>query len=286
MTSGPQGPTVYMAPKLFNPAGGSFFMLNNVIRELKRFGEETKIINKRIILMFSGGKDSSLALYLLKEAGYNVSALTFFHKWSWPEVLRWGMKFTKKLGVTHYLIDITEGLKREAIGRKGPICIHCKKVMLWNAKWFAVNNGFELIAKGDNANDKIIGTLLDQCPGDIRICEIPKIGIPIFRPLIKYKAREIEMLTNEAGIKPYRMYEHGRRKQWREGCPLQYIDEDTRITEELMDLAFRVNYKVSKIARERKVRISVRVPSFEIMCWNCDNETLKEVKKVINKETL
>ncbi|HII60585.1 7-cyano-7-deazaguanine synthase [Pyrococcus horikoshii] len=261
-------------------------MLNNVIRELKRFGEETKIINKRIILMFSGGKDSSLALYLLKEAGYNVSALTFFHKWSWPEVLRWGMKFTKKLGVTHYLIDITEGLKREAIGRKGPICIHCKKVMLWNAKWFAVNNGFELIAKGDNANDKIIGTLLDQCPGDIRICEIPKIGIPIFRPLIKYKAREIEMLTNEAGIKPYRMYEHGRRKQWREGCPLQYIDEDTRITEELMDLAFRVNYKVSKIARERKVRISVRVPSFEIMCWNCDNETLKEVKKVINKETL
>lgn len=94
------------------------------------------------------------------------------------------------------------------------------------------------------------------------------------------------MLTNEAGIKPYRMYEHGRRKQWREGCPLQYIDEDTRITEELMDLAFRVNYKVSKIARERKVRISVRVPSFEIMCWNCDNETLKEVKKVINKETL
>ncbi|MFA4645932.1 7-cyano-7-deazaguanine synthase [Pyrococcus kukulkanii] len=256
-------------------------MLDDVVREIRKFGEKTRIIEKKIVVMFSGGKDSSLTLYILKEAGFKVSALTFFHKWSWPEVLRWGMKFTKKLGVEHYLIDITDGLLKDAVGRKGPICVHCKKVMLKNAKWFALNNGFSYIAKGDNANDKIVGTLLDQCPGDIRLCEIPKIGIPIFRPLIRYKASEVEKLTEEAGIKPYRMYEHGRRKQWREGCPLQYIDEDKRITEKLMDLAFKVNYKVSKIARKHKVRVSVRVPSFEVMCWNCTEEVLSEVKKVI-----
>ncbi len=258
-------------------------MLDSAIKDLKSFAEKFNLDNKKILVLFSGGKDSSLALYLLKEAGLDVSALTFFHRWSWRETLNWAMKFTKRLGVEHYLIDITDGLLREATGRKGPVCINCKKVMLWNAKWFALNNGFDVLAKGDNANDKIIGALLDQCKTDIRLCDIPRIGVPFFRPLIKYTAEDVEALAEEAGIRPYRMYEHARRRQWREGCPLQYIDREEIVTPELMDLAYRVNYEVSKIARRRKVRVSVRVPSFEIMCWNCDEETLLEVRRIIEK---
>ncbi|AEH24196.1 7-cyano-7-deazaguanine synthase [Pyrococcus yayanosii] len=258
-------------------------MLENVIEDVRIFAEEVGLYEKRILVLFSGGKDSSLTLYLLKKAGLDVAALTFFHRWSWPEVRSWAMKFTKEIGVEHYLVDITEGLLREAIGRKGPICIHCKKVMLWNAKWFALNNGFSVLAKGDNANDKIIGALLDQCPGDIRLCELPRIGIPFFRPLIKYRAEEVEALAEEAGIRPYRMYEHGRRRQWREGCPLQYIDREERITPELMDLAYKVNYVISRLARRKKVRMSVRVPSFEVMCWNCDEETLREAEKIVKR---
>jgi len=155
--------------------------------------------------------------------------------------------------------------------------------MLWNAKWFAKNRGFDILAKGDNANDKIIGTLLDQCSGDIRLCDIPRVGRPIFRPLINYTADEVEEMAEEAGIRPYRMYEHARRRQWREGCPLQYIDREETVTEELMDLAHRVNYEVSRIARARMVRASVLVPSFEVMCWGCDDETLEKVKKAIEK---
>ncbi|ASJ01050.1 7-cyano-7-deazaguanine synthase [Thermococcus gorgonarius] len=257
--------------------------LNDVIEEIRNFSEKAGLFDKRILVMFSGGKDSSLALYLLKEADLDVSALTFFHRWSWRETLRWAMKFTKKLGVEHFLVDVTDGLLGEAVGRKGPVCINCKKVMLWNAKWFALNNGFDVLAKGDNANDKIIGALLDQCKTDIRLCEIPRIGIPTFRPLIKYTAEEVEKLADGAGIRPYRMYEHARRRQWREGCPLQYIDKEELVKPELMDLAYRVNYEVSKIARKRKVRVSVRVPSFEIMCWNCDDETLDEIRAAIEK---
>lgn len=258
-------------------------MLAEVIEETRKFAEKKGLFEKRILMLFSGGKDSSLALYILKEAGLDVSALTFFHRWSWREPLNWAMKFTKKLGVEHYLVDVTEGLLREAAGRKGPICINCKKVMLWNAKWFALNNGFDVLAKGDNANDKIIGALLDQCEGDIRLCDIPRIGIPFFRPLIKYPADVVEKLAEEAGIRPYRMYEHARRRQWREGCPLQYIDKEKIVTPELMDLAYKVNYEVSKVARRRKVRVSVRIPSFEIMCWDCDEETLEEVRSIIRR---
>ena len=257
--------------------------INDAIEEIRTFSEKAGLQDKRILVMFSGGKDSSLALYLLKEAGLDVSALTFFHRWSWRETLNWAMGFTKKLGVEHFLVDITDGLLREATGRKGPICINCKKVMLWNAKWFALNNGFEALAKGDNANDKIIGALLDQCKTDIRLCELPRIGIPFFRPLIRYTAEDVERLAEEAGIRPYRMYEHARRRQWREGCPLQYIDREEIVTPELMELAHRVNYEVSRIARRRKVRVSVRVPSFEIMCWDCDDETLREVERVVER---
>ncbi len=257
--------------------------VEDAVRDIQGFLRELGIDKRQILIMFSGGKDSSLALYLLKEAGLNVSALTFFHRWSWREPLNWAMRFTRKLGVEHFLVDITEGLIREAIGRKGPVCINCKKAMLWNAKWFAINNGFDVLVKGDNANDKIIGALLNQCKGDIRLCNIPKIGMPILRPLIKYTAEEVKGLTEEAGIRPYRMYEHARRRQWREGCPLQYIDREEIVTEKLMDLVYRVNYEVSRIARRRKVRVSVRVPSFEIMCGDCDYETLREVKKVVER---
>jgi tRNA(Ile)-lysidine synthase TilS/MesJ len=258
-------------------------MLSEAITEVERFAKKVGLFERRILMLFSGGKDSSLALYILKEAGLNVSALTFFHRWSWRETLNWAMKFTKKLGVEHYLVDITDGLLHEAVGRKGPVCINCKKVMLWNAKWFALNNGFEVLAKGDNANDKVIGALLDQCGTDIRLCEIPRMGVPFFRPLIKYPAEMVEELAEEAGIRPYRMYEHARRRQWREGCPLQYIDKEQIVTPELMDLAYKVNYEVSKVARRRMVRVSVRVPSFEIMCWNCDEETLEEVRSIIER---
>jgi len=257
-------------------------MLREAVKGLRRFAVKTGLTERRVLLLFSGGKDSSLALYLLKEAGLDVSALTFFHRWSWREPISWAMKFTKKLGVEHFLIDITDGLLREAVGKKGPVCINCKRVMLWNAKWFALNNGFDLLAKGDNANDKIIGALLDQCEGDIRLCEIPRIGMPTFRPLIKYTAEEVEALTEEAGIRPYRMYEHARRRQWREGCPLQYIDREEIVTPELMDLTYKVNYEVSKIARRRKVRVSVRIPSFKVMCWCCEPDTLEEVKRALS----
>ncbi|ACJ16141.1 Hypothetical ATPase [Thermococcus onnurineus NA1] len=258
-------------------------MIESVVNEIREFSKRSGLYEKRILVLFSGGKDSSLALYLLNEAGLNVSALTFFHRWSWRETLNWAMKFTKKLGVEHYLVDVTDGLLRETAGRKGPICINCKKVMLWNAKWFAINNGFDVLAKGDNANDKIIGALLDQCRTDIRLCGLPRIGIPFFRPLIKYTAEEVEALAEEARIRPYRMYEHARRRQWREGCPLQYIDREEIVTPKLMDLAYRVNYEISKLARRKKVRMSVRVPSFEIMCWDCDEETLRDAQEIIAK---
>lgn len=256
-------------------------MLSRAIEDLKDFASRESLYEKKILLMFSGGKDSSLALYLLKKAGLDVSAITFIHRWSWREPLPRMLKFTSSLEVEHYLVDITESLLRNSVGRKGPICIDCKKVMLKNAYWFARANGFDIIAKGDNANDKIKGALLDQWDGDHRLSTIPRIGIPILRPLINYIAEEVEALAKEANIKVFRMYEYGRRRQWREGCPLQYIDKEQIIKEEYFDLAYEANYEISKIARKHKVRMSVIVPSFMVMCHGCNEKVLKEAEAAL-----
>lgn len=48
-----------------------------------------------------------------------------------------------------------------------------------------------------------------------------------------------------------------------------------------MDLVYKVNYEVSKVVRRKRVRVSVCVLSFEIMCWDCDEEMLEEVKLII-----
>ncbi|AIF69831.1 hypothetical protein PAP_07205 [Palaeococcus pacificus DY20341] len=260
--------------------------IREVIEDLKSFGEESGLYDKRILLLFSGGKDSSLALYLLKKARFDVAALTFKHRWSWREPLLWALNFTKELGVTHYIVDTTEGLLRDVIGRKGnKMCMKCKKRMLFNAYYFAKLNGFDVLAKGDNSNDKIIGALLDQWKGDIRLSGIPKIGIPFFRPLIKYTANDVEELAKEAKIEPLRMYEHGRRRQWREGCPLQYLDYESVITEKSMDLAYELNFEISKLARKHKVRMSVLVPTFKIMCHSCNEEILEEAMRIIKEAT-
>lgn len=153
--------------------------------------------------------------------------------------------------------------------------------MLRNVYWFARINGFDIIAKGDNGNDKIKGALLDQWKEDHRLSTIPRIGVPILRPLINYTAEEVEALANEAGIKVFRIYEYGRRRQWREGCPLQYIDKEQIIKEEYFDLAYETNYEISKIARRHRVRMSVIVPSFIIMCHGCNDSMLKEAEATL-----
>ncbi|HHI00480.1 MAG TPA: ATP pyrophosphatase [Thermococcus litoralis] len=258
-------------------------MLSKALKELKEFASKEGLYEKKILLMFSGGKDSSLALYLLKNAGLDVSAITFIHRWSWKEPLPHMLKFTSSMGVEHYLVDITESLLRNTIGKKGPICIHCKKIMLKNTYWFAKVNGFDIIAKGDNANDKVKGALLDQWRGDHRLSNIPRIGISILRPLINYTAKEVEIFADEAKIRVFRMYEYGRRRQWREGCPLQYIDKEQIIREEYFDLAYEANHEISKIARRHKVRMSVLVPPFRIMCHGCNDEVLKEVNSALKE---
>ncbi|MEO2151956.1 MAG: 7-cyano-7-deazaguanine synthase, partial [Thermococcus sp.] len=74
-------------------------MLEDVVEEIREFSRKSGVHRKKVLVLFSGGKDSSLVLYLLKKAGLDVSALTFFHRWSWRETLNWAMRFTKNLGV-------------------------------------------------------------------------------------------------------------------------------------------------------------------------------------------
>lgn len=136
-------------------------MFVEVIEEIRKFVEKKGFFEKWVFMLFFGGKDSFFVFYILKEVGFDVLVLIFFYCWSWREIFNWVMRFIKKFSVEYYFVDIIEGFFCEVVGRKGLVCINCKKVMFWNVKWFVFNSGFDVLVKGDNVNDKIIGVFFD-----------------------------------------------------------------------------------------------------------------------------
>jgi tRNA-specific 2-thiouridylase len=82
-------------------------------------------LRKRVIVGVSGGMDSSVALYLLKEEGYEPLALTLYlydedprNPRSCCNIVAIGRarRFAKKMGVPHLIVDLRKEFQRKIIG--------------------------------------------------------------------------------------------------------------------------------------------------------------------------
>ena len=69
---------------------------------------------------------------------------------------------------------------------------------------------------------------------------------------------------------------------WREGCPLQYCDYDTPITEELLDDLYTYNKKITDLARKYGFRASIKLPSKELMVVPDKKEYINIIKEILN----
>ena len=120
---------------------------------------------KKIVVGMSGGVDSSVTAYLLKEQGYEVIGATMR---IWQEAGRESQtaeedarRVAEHLGIPHFVIDLEEEFHREVVGRftqaylngetPNP-CIFCNPMLKWGAFYERCKElGADMIATGHYA---------------------------------------------------------------------------------------------------------------------------------------
>ncbi len=123
---------------------------------------------KRVLLGMSGGTDSSVSALLLKEAGYDVTGVTFrFLSSNFDGALSDAVEMAARVGIPHIVYDATSVFKEKIISYfvdeylqgKTPVpCVLCNNQLKWPllAK-LADELGIEYISTGHYVQKEAIG---------------------------------------------------------------------------------------------------------------------------------
>ncbi len=115
-------------------------------------------MSKKIVIGMSGGVDSSVAAYLLKEQGYDVMGVTMQTGSVPREVIDDAAGVAAKLGIPYDVVDFSEEFRRYVKdsfageyerGRTPNPCILCNRLVKWESllSW-AGKRGADLVATG------------------------------------------------------------------------------------------------------------------------------------------
>ncbi len=106
------------------------------------------MLNKTVIIGMSGGVDSSVAAYLLKEKGYDVIGVTMntavegMSEENMEATIRDAKAVAEKLGIPHYVLDFREEFNEKVVnyfineymnGRTPNPCNVCNRQVKWQA---------------------------------------------------------------------------------------------------------------------------------------------------------
>lgn len=114
--------------------------------------------SEKIVIGMSGGVDSSVAAYLLKEQGYEVIGVTMQTGSVSEETLKDASAVAEKLGISHHVADFRQEFARSVLehfsgsylsGRTPNPCIVCNRFVKWEALLNAAQKlGAQRIATG------------------------------------------------------------------------------------------------------------------------------------------
>lgn len=161
----------------------------------------------------SGGVDSAVAAYLLKEQGYEVAGATFRLFDEWDEA-KDAAAVAKVLGIPHYIFDFREIFRKEVLGnfteeyKKGRTpnpCVRCNRFIKFPAFYEKARElGYDLISTGHYARtdgENIFRAKDHAKDQSYMMYNIEKDMIPKLRfPLAEYSKEEIRAIAEKAGL--------------------------------------------------------------------------------------
>lgn len=120
---------------------------------------------KKVAVLLSGGVDSSVCAFLLKQKGYEVVAITgrMFNSKCSEDIVRNAKNVANALNIKHYVCDVAEAFNNKVIeyfensyakGQTPNPCIMCNKYIKWGEIFnYAINElTVDYIATGHYAN--------------------------------------------------------------------------------------------------------------------------------------
>lgn len=251
--------------------GGVKMYTNKWIEEFEKHS------NKKVLLMLSGGKDSSASLHMLSKAGVDVTAIHFKHKWGYNLSTEEARRLCKQLNVPLLEIDFSERFYGAVQGYKGGRpCLLCKPKMYEIVIEKLEEGDYGWVCIGDNANDRTtIVRLIDYIQdreGENKYCStyfgsergiVLPDGIKVVRPLLDLEAQQVEEYLKDNGISIRKNHSTGDKyfEYAREGCPVQFHDPGHEITEENMENLQKYNLLITEFAKKHNIRASIHLPS-------------------------
>ena len=156
------------------------------------------------MVALSGGVDSAVAAYLLKEAGYEVVGVTMCLgvetpesgkvKCCGPREIEDARGVCRSLGISHFVLDFAPELARFVIGpfvqeyrtgRTPNPCVECnRRIKFGTLLEMALSMGFDLLATGHYAI-----SISREVPAALRRQRIPERIRPISSP--EYRKRHL-----------------------------------------------------------------------------------------------
>ncbi len=261
--------------------------------------KEKNVLNEKIVVMASGGKDSSTAIALAKDLNLKIDALIhFYHKWSWDVSKKMVEKISQRYNIPVIYYDITNELLKRIKGAKGSsICRICKNIMKDKAVDIAKERGIRIIMTGDSALEKVSGAVMNylrEVYGEVVYNKMELTPVPqkyskgkdkeilFFRPLIRLAYEDVLNLMKYYNIEIEKAHEVGDKFGfWREGCCLQYADEDVKLSEDLFNELYKYNKIVTDVAKKYNFRASIKLPSKKIIVVPKKEEYVRLVKNAL-----